>query len=77
VTLVLAMSAPNAICMAVDYRVTRRDTGKVTDPFAVKSLIVQIHPEAGPAMPTSKLSMAFASPGPRSTPARGDGISLS
>jgi hypothetical protein len=41
------MSAPNAICMSVDYRVTDLRTRKVIDPFAVKSLIVQIEPDEG------------------------------
>jgi hypothetical protein len=39
-TLVLAMSAPSAICMSVDYRVTNRNDGAVLDPFAVKSLVI-------------------------------------
>jgi hypothetical protein len=45
--LVLGMNAPNAICMSVDYRVTGKDTGKVLDPFAIKSLIVQTAMEPG------------------------------
>jgi hypothetical protein len=43
-TLILAMSAPNAICMSVDYRVTNCKDGTVIDPFAVKSLILQTDP---------------------------------
>jgi hypothetical protein len=39
-TLVLAMSAPSAICMSVDYRVTNRNDAAVLDPFAVKSLVI-------------------------------------
>jgi hypothetical protein len=41
VTLVLQMSAPNAVCMSVDYRVTSTADGSVLDPFAVKSLIIR------------------------------------
>jgi hypothetical protein len=40
-TLILAMSTPNAICMSADYRVTNSNDGNVLDPFAIKSLIVK------------------------------------
>jgi hypothetical protein len=40
-TLILAMSASNAICMSVDSRVTNPSTREIIDRFAVKSLIVR------------------------------------
>ncbi|RIS77983.1 hypothetical protein [Mycobacteroides abscessus] len=46
-TLVLALSALNAICMSVDYRVTNSKTNAIIDPAAVKSLVVQVKPEEG------------------------------
>jgi hypothetical protein len=46
-TLILAMSAPNAICMSVDYRVTNCNDGTILDPYAVKSLIVKTSFEPG------------------------------
>ena len=47
VTLVLQMSAPDAVCMSVDYRVTSTSDGSVLDPFAVKSLIIGTSMEPG------------------------------
>jgi hypothetical protein len=47
VTLVLGLSAPNAICMSVDYRVVNRKDGSVLDPFAVKSLVIQTSGDPG------------------------------
>ncbi|WP_195167679.1 hypothetical protein [Mycobacteroides abscessus] len=41
-TLILGISAPNAICMSVDYMVTNAKTREVIDPAAVKSLRLQI-----------------------------------
>ena len=46
-TLVLALNAPNAICMSVDYRVTNRHDGSVLDPFAIKSLVIQTSDQPG------------------------------
>lgn len=47
VTLILGMSTPNGICMSVDYRVTRSDTGAEVDPYASKSLVVNYRPFPG------------------------------
>lgn len=46
-TLVLGTIAENGICMSVDYRVTRQDTGAVVDPYAVKSLTMHFPPDDG------------------------------
>ncbi|CPR84472.1 MULTISPECIES: hypothetical protein [Mycobacteroides] len=46
-TLVLALNAPNAICMSVDYRVTNSVTKKIIDPAAIKSLAIQMSPHEG------------------------------
>ncbi len=46
-TLILAMSAPNAICMSVDYRVTAANDGRELDPYAVKSLVIRTSFEPG------------------------------
>jgi hypothetical protein len=47
-TLVLAMNAPNAICMSVDYRITDANNGKILNPYAVKSLVIKTSMEPGP-----------------------------
>ncbi|MGH6882984.1 MAG: hypothetical protein ACREFM_18825 [Hypericibacter sp.] len=41
-TLILGISAPDAICMSVDYRVTNSQNGAIIDPAAVKFLRLQI-----------------------------------
>lgn len=41
------MSAPDAVCMSVDYRVSNRNDGKVLDPFAIKSIVIQTSDDPG------------------------------
>jgi hypothetical protein len=47
VTLILSLNTPDAVCMSVDYRVSNLHDGKVLDPFAVKSLVIQTSSDPG------------------------------